>query len=245
MVRRGDQAPGLPPGVVLWIDGYYAGPELNNAGQLAFVAGYSPESPESEPGDAIYLANSQGIPHLIARSGDPVPGLLNSAFTSFQQEYNLNDAFQLNNNGQLAFLASWTMGDTEGFGLIGVDTSGQLHRLASVGDMIPVGDNAKQADLRQIETLGWYLPRVFELNDSGKVVFSALFTDGSNGIFTTTIPKPTTCIGDLDGDSLVGLADLQVLLSSFGSSNGGDVNGDGICDLDDLQLLLFDFGCGR
>ncbi|MCA9294683.1 MAG: hypothetical protein KDA20_12810 [Phycisphaerales bacterium] len=51
------------------------------------------------------------------------------------------------------------------------------------------------------------------------------------------------CIGDLNGDSLVNLDDLQLLLFNFGTLGpAGDVDGDNDCDLDDLQLMLFYFG---
>lgn len=55
------------------------------------------------------------------------------------------------------------------------------------------------------------------------------------------------CEADLNGDGVVDLADLQLLLFGFGAGPGaqlsdGDVNGDGFTDLADLQLLLFNFG---
>ena len=58
------------------------------------------------------------------------------------------------------------------------------------------------------------------------------------------------CRADLDGDGVVGLADLQNLLANYGSSGvgpeEGDLDGDGDIDLADLQLLLSVYGttCG-
>ncbi len=52
------------------------------------------------------------------------------------------------------------------------------------------------------------------------------------------------CPGDVNGDEVVGLADLQILLFNFsqGGNPPGDLNNDGDVDLADLQILLFNFG---
>ena len=62
---------------------------------------------------------------------------------------------------------------------------------------------------------------------------------------------PATCPGDLDGDGDIGLSDLSILLSNFGTAFGataedGDLDGDGDVDLTDLSTLLAVFGtsCG-
>lgn len=57
------------------------------------------------------------------------------------------------------------------------------------------------------------------------------------------------CPGDLDGDAAVGLGDLSILLTNFGTTGGvthemGDMNGDGNVDLADLSALLSAFGTG-
>lgn len=56
-----------------------------------------------------------------------------------------------------------------------------------------------------------------------------------------------TCPGDLDGDAAVGIGDLAILLSHFGTPGGalpddGDFDGDGDVDLSDLSTLLSLFG---
>ncbi len=55
------------------------------------------------------------------------------------------------------------------------------------------------------------------------------------------------CLGDLDGNGVIGLADLSVLLSNYGQTSGaagedGDLDGDGDVDLADLSSLLERFG---
>ena len=51
--------------------------------------------------------------------------------------------------------------------------------------------------------------------------------------------------GDLNGDGVVDLADLGILLADFGCTGGacaGDIDGDGDTDLADLGILLANFG---
>jgi len=57
------------------------------------------------------------------------------------------------------------------------------------------------------------------------------------------------CIGDLNGDGVVELTDLAILLAGFGCTGGGcpgDIDGDGDTDLADLAIMLSAFGttCG-
>ena len=64
---------------------------------------------------------------------------------------------------------------------------------------------------------------------------------GSDGTFTRL------CLGDLDGDYDVDLADLAQLLSNYGGTTGmtyqdGDFDGDGDVDLSDLAALLASYG---
>ena len=60
------------------------------------------------------------------------------------------------------------------------------------------------------------------------------------------IPDECECPGDLDGNGLVDLSDLQILLGSYGqmgmSYYDGDLDGDGDVDLTDLQELLGHYG---
>ena len=51
------------------------------------------------------------------------------------------------------------------------------------------------------------------------------------------------CPGDASGDGMVDLADLNLVLANFGTTNpAGDANGDGTVDLADLNLVLGNFG---
>ncbi|MBI5865432.1 MAG: DUF2817 domain-containing protein [Planctomycetes bacterium] len=68
--------------------------------------------------------------------------------------------------------------------------------------------------------------------------------DESDAVFAVVAPA---CPGDLDADNAVGLTDLAILLSHFGTSGGatpadGDLDGDADVDLADLTVLLSNFG---
>jgi hypothetical protein len=64
------------------------------------------------------------------------------------------------------------------------------------------------------------------------------------GFYFKGIINPCPCPGDLNGDGIRDIADLALLLSQFGSSDGGcdDINGDGVTDISDLALMLSAFG---
>jgi hypothetical protein len=67
-----------------------------------------------------------------------------------------------------------------------------------------------------------------------------------HGFETYMLTGPDTC-PDLDGDGVVGLQDLALLLANFGVTEGagfddGDLDGDGDVELQDLAILLARFG---
>jgi len=78
------------------------------------------------------------------------------------------------------------------------------------------------------------------------VVGSASTLSGETHAALWKTPVPP-CEGDLDGDRIVNLEDLAVLLSHYGTGEGapssdGDLDGDGDVDLQDLAVLLARFG---
>ena len=78
---------------------------------------------------------------------------------------------------------------------------------------------------------------------AGEVVPTGFIVD--NLVYATGGPQP--CVGDLNGDGVVDLADLGILLADFGCTAGpgncpGDIDGDGDTDLADLGILLAEFG---
>ena len=63
----------------------------------------------------------------------------------------------------------------------------------------------------------------------------------------TTIEIVLTCFADLDGDTIVGLSDLLIVLGNFGNPAPlgpaeGDLDDNGLTDLNDLLTILSNFG---
>ena len=99
----------------------------------------------------------------------------------------------------------------------------------------------------------------WEFNESSGQVVVDLSPAGNDGFLGTDSDPggdsadpqwvdecPPNCVGDLDNNNQVDLADLAQLLSNFGVSSGatpqdGDLNGDGAVDLEDLALMLSEF----
>ena len=89
---------------------------------------------------------------------------------------------------------------------------------------------------------GWLLEFAEDVSDDGRtIVGTGLNPDGNTEGWIAYL-GPATC-ADIDNDGLVGLSDLGILLSRFGTPTGA-TRADGDVDLDDLQRLLTDFGNG-
>ncbi|MBI5865326.1 MAG: DUF1028 domain-containing protein [Planctomycetes bacterium] len=99
-----------------------------------------------------------------------------------------------------------------------------------IGDPIPLGQGVYEVQL----TPG---------SQPGIDVFAVSFVRNFQNRYL--IPSPTLQIqnaaADLNADGVVDLADLAILLASFGTSGGGDVDGDGDTDIQDLAVLLSNF----
>jgi hypothetical protein len=54
--------------------------------------------------------------------------------------------------------------------------------------------------------------------------------------------EPASCPADLNGDGVVDVVDLLLLLGNWGNPGTGDINGDGTVNVEDLLLLLAAWG---
>jgi hypothetical protein len=70
--------------------------------------------------------------------------------------------------------------------------------------------------------------------------------NANDGVAVGNVPfaaPPTfSCAADLNGDGIINLVDLSILLSQFGQSSCLDTNDDGVMDLIDLSIILNAFG---
>jgi uncharacterized Ntn-hydrolase superfamily protein len=101
---------------------------------------------------------------------------------------------------------------------------------STIGEVTPLGGGVYEATL----TPGTI---------AGSDVFAVTFVHEFQNRFL--IPSATLriqdAVADLNHDGTVDLADLAILLSSFGTGAGGDLNQDGDTDLQDLAVLLANF----
>jgi hypothetical protein len=71
---------------------------------------------------------------------------------------------------------------------------------------------------------------------------------GNTSAQSTAISVTTTKAGDVNGDNLVNIYDLSLLLSNYNKTTGQltntaiDINQDGVVDVFDLSILLSKYG---
>lgn len=185
VVRTETQAPGLPDGTKFTGLGLMA---LNNVGQIAIKASFSQALDTWNQG--IWVSGPNGV-DLIAHSGDQAPELPPGVV--FHTFSTTNDQFitrqPLNDAGQIAFGANLDgngIDDSNNFGLWATDPAGTLRLIVRTGDLLEV----VPGEFRTISGL-----KAGGFNNIGQVAFRATFTDGSQGLFVSSIaaiPEPTS-----------------------------------------------------
>jgi hypothetical protein len=159
-------------------------PLINSSGVVTF--GSSLNGGTSSIG---LFEGSPGAIQTVALAGDSAPG------GAFFSDFNIHDV--INGPGQLAFLANLSgpgVDATNDMGLY-AGMPGSLAKIVREGDLIDV-DPGAGVDNRTIKSIG--LPGGAGgqdghgpyLNDAGLLVYQLSFTDGSSGIFTSSIAVP-------------------------------------------------------
>jgi predicted outer membrane repeat protein len=98
-------------------------------------------------------------------------------------------------------------------------------------------------DFDNDQTTGEIVP--FDMDRNSRVVLTpyALQNSGAPTVDMGAFEHQATCAGDLNGDRVVDFADLNILLSNYGTgSAASDTNGDGQVNFADLNLVLVEFG---
>lgn len=109
-----------------------------------------------------------------------------------------------------------------------------LARQSAPGGVFDDRNNLEQTHISSPEVGDWRVTVTGQAVNVGPQGFAVL-TTGAVG------PVPP-CPADLDGDRMVGPADLLALLGNFGGVGIGDITGDGVVGPDDLLALLAAFG---
>ncbi len=129
--REGDAAPGMGPGVAFFLFDGIGG--INDADQILFRARMTGTGIDSSNDYGLWLG-TPGAPALVAREGDPVPGIAGDVkYGNFSPWSALNDA------GQLAFFTLLTGADVmlETNNCIVTGTIGNLSMAIRTGDVAP------------------------------------------------------------------------------------------------------------
>ncbi|HRP63840.1 MAG TPA: hypothetical protein PK400_11140, partial [Phycisphaerales bacterium] len=115
---------------------------------------------------------------------------------------------------------------------------------------IDLNDVSKGGDVIHCGDEEWIrLFRAYDINDHGWIVgYGILEENGPRRAFLM-IPEPATyCPADLNGDFVVDVLDLLILLGAWGSYSGTpcfgspDLNDSGVVDVQDLLILLVAWG---
>ena len=199
----GDQAPGAPAGASLRRVNAL---RLNDSGETAFMATLTVNAVTPQTQTAIF-SETDGVLGLVARQGDHPPGVASSVqFSTFP-----TSSFVFNDAGQIAFSAMISGGDVNlplgrnippefinDHGIWGQDRSGLLRLVIRAGDIIDV-DDGPGVDLRRVQNLNFFGQGGSDgrgregFNAHGQLAFSATFTDGTSGVFLSTVlavPEP-------------------------------------------------------
>lgn len=159
---------------------------INSTGRVVFIA---PLNSSASTNGAVFLGSNSGNLAMVAREGNAVPGAgAGVVFSEFKPSVTIN------NYNQVAFPAALTgtgVTSVNDIGLYAVDPFGQLVKVAREGDSIVVNTG----DTRVVSDVGLSLAgnvsaiegRPNGFNDSGLLVFSAAFTNGSKGVFTARV----------------------------------------------------------
>ena len=185
LARTGEPAPGLPGQTF----DFFHGSMLNDRGDAAFVADVQVTDDQAL---AVYLAEANKSPRLIAARGQQAPGAADDThFGWFISEPIINK------DGQVAFFASLEGEGSRGehdYGIFATGHSGDLRLIARVGDQFEIADG----DVRTIAALshaGIFGSHILSFNADSDLSFLIRFTDGSEGLFTATVlPEPSALV---------------------------------------------------
>lgn len=137
------------------------------------------------------------------------------------------------------------------FGATGTQQSGRATFNATLRAGVWSGTAASWEDLSLALTGSWSHTAAESIWSDGSSVHVAGYgytlAANRNEALLWVSGSPAPCPGDVDGNAVVDLGDLAILLAHFGAASGatladGDLDGDGDVDLQDLTTLLANFG---
>ncbi len=157
--RSGQPAPEVGPAARL---AWFSSPTLNNAGQMVFIGTHRGDD-GSELGQGVWTGTSGNF-HLVARTGDPAPGV--DATFSRLPAASFNSPL-INGHGGVAFTANITgpgVDESNDSGIWAQDADGHLRLVVREGELFPS---------TQITDDFFFDPHQILLNNRGQVAFLA------------------------------------------------------------------------
>jgi uncharacterized protein YjbI with pentapeptide repeats len=212
VARRGSPAPGTPIGVNF--DEFAVRPALSDAGLSAFSATLTGTGVTSANKQGIWLGDDEDIT-LVARTGNQAPG------TPAGVQFSNLGRQTVNSAGQIAFRAGLTgtgVGTANSLGIWATDQDGALQLIARTGSQLEItpGVFRTTSDLGIALDSGNSDGRASAFNDFGQLVFWASFTNGTQGVFVSSLVAHLP--GDFNNDGTVDSADYVVWRKGLGTT---------------------------
>jgi len=136
-----------------------------------------------------------------------------------------------------------TPGETVSFSIVATSSGPMTYHWRKNGELLIPKDDPRisgiQSDTLQIEDA--------QSTDAGE--FDVLISNGCVNLFSESamlVVESAGIVGDLNGDGVVNVSDLLLLLGAWGPCSGqpcpADLNGDGVVNVSDLLVLLANWG---
>jgi len=153
--------------------------QLNDANEIAF-SGFATIDMNFDNQPQGVWWDRPGAVTLVAREGDPAPGLPGLEFSGF------NRTLSFGAGGHLAFLGDLrdvVSGEGRGVAQVMTDPEGGLHIIVRTGEVFDVAGDG--SDLRVVASI---LPGT--VSAAGEIPLELGFADGSSGIFVAALATP-------------------------------------------------------
>ncbi len=255
-VRRvfasGDAVQGLPPGVTttyrssLDFAGYCP---INDFGDIAF--------PVALAGPGVYTGNDSalvvvrdGVPHLVCREGDPVPGVIGPSLGDAHEQ--ITAVFMNSRRQVVAFLPAPTPFDmvylswSPSRGLQTLIHDSQLVTFEGSTQLVqslPAVATETRGN-SQVRSSGGSDGRRTILDHRGHAYLAAAFGAGYTGLYRATLPSP--CLADFDNNDFLDFFDYDGFVAAFEAGlPSADADHDGFVDFFDYDRFVgvFEAGC--
>lgn len=247
---RGDPAPGLPAGSTIQTATINAF-DVASDGRAVYTANCVGPGVTTNNDQAVFSEARTGIgaAALVAREGDPAPGL--APTVTFSGFGGLFASSAINVRHQLALFhtaRSPANDPLTDVGLWVADAAGTTHLIAHRTASFALSPT----DIRPVASVGYRViasPQLAErpwFLDDGRLITSLAFTDNTAALLLVHIDPPPLCRADFNGDGSDTLQDLfDFLFAWFARDARADVNGvDGVSLQDLFDFLSFWFqGC--